>query len=313
MTQQRLTKNRHGFTLIELLVVIAIIAILVALLLPAVQQAREAARRSQCKNHLKQLAVALHNYHDTHGVLPPGQFNYIGADLATATGQGARRTCWMQQILPFIDQETIYNQLPFSTPSTAYNLYPDRWKKISVLMCPSDPSNPKTITAGATTEAASQGFHGNYVASYGRGAYTNTPTLQTRGTFWPLSSMKLTDVKDGTSNTLFLGEIIISQDTGVHDLRGRYYNTWQGNVLFTSEQVPNTTVGDVSSYCIALPEAPCAPLSGTNTAQYQRSYHDGGVHTAMADGAVLFISENIDLNTYRALGTSMGSESVNWP
>lgn len=319
-------KPTRGFTLIELLVVIAIIAVLIALLLPAVQQAREAARRSQCKNNLKQLALALHNYHDTHGVLPPGQMNHIGADLAAATGQGGRRTCWMQQLLPFIDQAPLYNTISpsFASPLAGFS-YPNRWTVIPGLMCPSDPANPKNITAGSTTPQGGQGFHGNYVASFGRtgrfaadGTYTNVgfsnaPPMTERGYFWPLSAPKLDDAKDGTSNTMLMGEIVLMEDTNLHDLRGRYFNTWQGNVLFSAEQGPNTTVGDVSSYCNQNPDAPCAPLSGTATAQYQRSLHSGGVHTAFGDGSVHFLSNNIDLNTYRALGTARGRETVNFP
>lgn len=315
-----------GFTLIELLVVIAIIAVLVAILLPAVQQAREAARRSQCSNNIKQLGVAMHNYHETHGVFPPGQFNTIGSDLAVTTGQGAARTCWMQQLLPHIDQAGLYNSIApsFSTPLGGYG-YPQRWVVISGLMCPTDTTNPKVITAGAAGPQSGQGFHGNYVASYGRtgrtdtmGTYTNvgygnTPLEIERGLFWPLSAGKLGMCKDGATNTMLIGEIIVVADTGSHDLRGRYYNTWQGNTLFSSEQAPNTTVGDVSSYCNAIPEAPCGPLSGSATAQYQRSYHVGGVQTAMADGSVHFLSQNIDLATYRTLGTSNGRERVTFP
>ncbi len=318
---------QRGFTLIELLVVIAIIAILIALLLPAVQQAREAARRSQCRNNLKQLALALHNYHDTHRVFPPGQMNNIGADLAAATGMGGARTCWMQQLLPFIDQAPLYNTISpnFATPTMGLN-YAQRWTVLPALNCPSDPANPKVTTAGAlTSPTTAQGFHGNYVAGYGRTGrtdalgnwtnvgYVNFPLATEGGFFWPLSAVKVDHAKDGASNTMMMGEIIVSLDTSVHDLRGRYYNTWQGNVLFSSEQGPNTTVGDVSSYCINSKEAPCAPLSGSLTAQYQRSYHVGGVHTAMGDGAVIFLSNNIDVQLYRALGTARGSESVSLP
>src|SRR3546814_780854 len=109
--------SHKGFTLIELLVVIAIIAVLVALLLPAVQQAREAARRSQCKNNLKQIGLALHNYHDTHRVFPPGQMSWFGSDLFPLNA-GARIS-WMQQILPFIDQAPLYNSFNWKVPAHA--------------------------------------------------------------------------------------------------------------------------------------------------------------------------------------------------
>ena len=101
--------RRRAFTLIELLVVIAIIAVLIALLLPAVQQAREAARRTQCKNNQKQLGLALHSYHDTFKIFPPGQFNYFGQDLFSGGVYGGSRACWMQQLLPYMDQAPLYN------------------------------------------------------------------------------------------------------------------------------------------------------------------------------------------------------------
>ncbi len=318
---------RRAFTLIELLVVIAIIAILVALLLPAVQQVREAARKSQCQDHLHNLAVSLHNYEGSHKVFPPGQMGNIGADLAAATGQGARRTCWMQQTLPFMEQKPLYDVFGpyFNTPTAGFS-YPQRWAIIPVLMCPSDPANPKVVTANVATNTPqnSQGFSGNYVTCFGRtgsedamgvytpGGYTNIPPVTQRGMFWPISACRMDDVKDGTSNTMMVGEIILIEDTTLNDLRGRYYNTFQGNVLFSSEQVPNTTVGDVSQYCIHTQEAPCGPLSATNTNQYQRSYHAGGVQTAAGDAAVRMISSNIDLHLYRALGTSRGRETASF-
>jgi prepilin-type N-terminal cleavage/methylation domain-containing protein len=337
---RRLTQNAprrpvrtRGFTLIELLVVIAIIAILIALLLPAVQQAREAARRTQCKNNLKQIGLALHNYHDTHKVFPPGQFNFIGADLpGLSVFHGTARTCWMQQILPYIDQAPLYNQFStyFGGIQGGY-LWQGRWTAIPGLTCPSDPTNPKILTAGGGTPQNSQGFHGNYVASYGRtgrgnqasvaaGTYTvvgyqNAPLQNEKGYFWPLSASKIDDAKDGSSNTLMLGEIVVVEDTGSHDLRGRYYNTWEGNVLFSSEQPPNTTIGDVSvAYCIHTPpDAPCGPFNGTVRYQFLRSYHTGGAHVAMGDGSVHFVSNNIDVWTFRGLGTRSGRENVTFP
>jgi prepilin-type processing-associated H-X9-DG protein len=142
------------------------------------------------------------------------------------------------------------------------------------------------------------------------------------GLFYCLSKTKITGITDGTSNTLMSSEIILVPDeTGVtfqpgpdgvqHDLRGRYYNTWQGNVLFTTLQPPNTSVGDTSDYCRdgIVPQAPCI-LSATNTAQYARSFHTGGVNAGLADGSVRFISNNINLVVYQALSTRAGGEVV---
>jgi prepilin-type processing-associated H-X9-DG protein len=142
------------------------------------------------------------------------------------------------------------------------------------------------------------------------------------GMFYPLSKTKITDVTDGTSNTLMSSEIILVPDVigvqfqpgpslSLHDLRGRYYNTWQGNVLFTALQPPNTSVGDTSTYCRdgIVPQAPCI-LSATNTAQYARSFHTGGVNAGLADGSVRFISNNINLLVYQALSTRSGGEAI---
>ena len=301
----------RGFTLIELLVVIAIIAVLIALLLPAVQQAREAARRSQCKNNLKQLGLAMHNYHDSFKLFPPGQFNYLGADMSPAGGTA--RSCWMQQLLPYMDQAPLYNRFAVSIAAGA-GAYSWNGHEIVIpgLNCPSDPVSGKVITAGATTPVASQGFHGNYVMCGHNDVYpadgVNGGTTGMNGMFFPLSKISLRDVTDGSSNTAMGSEIILTVDTASHDLRGRYYNSWQGNNLFSTFQPPNTTLGDRSSYCINSVQAPCAS-SGSNV-QYARSLHTGGVHVLMGDGAVRFVSSNIDTTTWRAVGTRAGGEVI---
>ena len=295
---------RRGFTLIELLVVIAIIAVLIALLLPAVQQAREAARRSQCKNNLKQIGLAMHNYHDTFRAFPPGQFNYLSSDL---TGS-VNRYCWMQMILPYIDQAPLYNQFaPYmssaSLATVAYN-WPSVGTVIPSLMCPSDPAGPKTTSASGP-----QGFHGNYVASAGSTVFgSNGGGGSLNGMFFPFSKINVRDVSDGLSNTLMMAEIIVVTDTASNDFRGRYYNSWEGNVLVSTLNPPNTSVGDVASYCVSTTSAPCAANTSSNVNQSARSYHTGGVHSGLADGSVRFISSNISTVTWNSLGTRATGE-----
>jgi prepilin-type N-terminal cleavage/methylation domain-containing protein len=300
----------RAFTLIELLVVIAIIAVLIALLLPAVQQAREAARRTQCKNNLKQLGLALHNYHDNFRVFPPGEFNFIGGDIPVASGTA--RACWMQPLLPYIDQAPLAAQFAVSIAAgTGAYAWNGHESIIPGFMCPSDGASPKNITAGATTAAASQGFHGNYVMCAGStdfGASGSQVTTFFNGMFYPLSRTGLNAVTDGTSNTLMGSEILLTADTGSHDLRGRYYNTWEGNVLFSTLLPPNTTVGDKSSYCINGIRRPCAAAG--NNVQYARSIHVGGAQVVLADGSVRFVSDNINLGTWNSLGTRALSETV---
>jgi prepilin-type processing-associated H-X9-DG protein len=130
---------------------------------------------------------------------------------------------------------------------------------------------------------------------------------------YPLSKIKLQAIKDGTSNTIMLSEILVSPDVTGHDLRGRYHNTWQGNVLFSTLYPPNTTVGDRSDYCQPLPDAPCQALGGTSLIQSARSGHSGGVNVGMGDGSVRFVSENVDLLTWQAAGTREGREPLTLP
>ena len=293
--EQPFSLKHHGFTLIELLVVIAIIAILVALLLPAVQQAREAARRSSCKNNLKQLGLAMHNYHDTHRVFPFGQIHR----LATAEAPD-HRTMWMHMILPFIEQAPLYNTIsPYFSGAIASQSWAGRNTIIPMLMCPSDPEAGKTATAGNSM----QGFHGNYVVCAGSTEFGSTGAgLSLNGIFYSQSSIRMRDITDGASNTAMASEIILTADTTFHDLRGRYYNSWEGNVWFSTLNPPNTTVGDRSEMglCISAPRRPCTS-SGIN-AQYARSQHVGGAHTLLADGSIRFISENIDTTTWNHVG-----------
>ncbi len=304
------SKSCHkGFTLIELLVVIAIIAVLIALLLPAVQQAREAARRSQCKNNLKQLGLALHNYHDTFTVMPPGQFQLIAQDIS---GKGTNRSSWMQRILPYIDQAPLYNLL---TPGMAGSSDCTTWGPaistvVPNLVCPSDPSGPKNATY---TSLPQQGFSGNYALCSGSTIFGTTGGGgASNGMFYGLSSTRIRDVTDGTSNTVMAGEILIVKDVSKHDIRGRYYNTYDGNTLVTTNLPPNPSVGDrtETGNCDGTVNvrAPCA-TSGQNV-MYVRSMHVGGAHVLMGDGAVRFVSDNISSVTFQSLGTRALGEII---
>lgn len=291
-------KRRHrGFTLIELLVVIAIIAILVALLLPAVQQAREAARRSSCKNNLKQLGVAMHNYHDTHGTLPVG----------------VHRCCWgtwQVAILPQIEQGNLFSlyQNSGGTDATGprYSSAPNTTnvtnKRIETLSCPSDPENRPF---GNLTSH-------NYAVNFGNTGYGQQRNLN--GVQWqgaPFKSravQRFRDITDGTSNTLLMAEVRQGQG---RDLRG--FSWWGDAAQFTTYLTPNSGLPDriyTSYYCQNnQTNPPCAASSGSNPTMFaSRSQHTGGVQVLLADGSVPFISDNINLGTWRALSTTQGSE-----
>lgn len=305
----RCKSRQKAFTLIELLVVIAIIAVLIALLLPAVQQAREAARRSQCKNNLKQLGLALHNYHDTVLAFPPGQFQLIATDMP---GKGTNRSCWMQRILPYLDQAPLYNTLTAGMNGTSDSTTwgPSISTVVQTLVCPSDPSSPKNATY---TSLAQQGFSGNYMVCNGKELFgPNGGGLNSTGMFYSWSSTRIRDVTDGTSNTVMAAEILIVKDVSRHDIRGRYYNTYDGNTLVTTALPPNPTVGDrtATGNCDGTVNlrAPCASSGDNGT--YSRSMHVGGAHALLADGGVRFISDNISSLTFQNLGTRAGNEVV---
>ncbi|MBN9121306.1 MAG: DUF1559 domain-containing protein [Planctomycetes bacterium] len=302
-------RTRRGFTLIELLVVIAIIAILIGLLLPAVQKVREAAARMKCTNNLKQIGLALHNYHDQVGYLPAGEpQGYFSsnwyADVGTKDGD---RSCWIGPILPFIEQTALYTQyqnwlvtLPGLTDTAPFAA-----TVISTLVCPSDPGAPKVSALG-------QGAHSSYVVCHGSGYAT--PTTSPRGfnldgMLYGQSKTRLTDATDGTSNTLLASELLQSQDTGQHDVRGRIWNSIHAGTSFSTMYPPNSTVGDnVMGYCVAIPGAPCGTQSTTNAYSLARSRHTGGVNAVMADGSVRFVSNSVTPNTWLWMGTRAGGE-----
>lgn len=315
--QDRRRTSKLGFTLIELLVVIAIIAVLIALLLPAVQQAREAARRTQCKNNLKQLGIAMHNYHDTHSVFPYGVLPGEGGFILHA------RDCWFHRILPYIDQQNLYNiyeadpsYYVFYTPQSIHG------KVVSTLMCASDPNSPGFGASGVDT-----GFQGNYAVCSGVGAGSTmdatgfitvtdreTVAADPGGLFGYASRRGMRDCTDGSSNILLFSEGIIRGNVPVGawgELGGYWGGAPHGSYSFSTAEVPNTSVADRVYLCKlnSLPGAPKgAPCESGSTLglggrwNFARSYHIGGVQVTMADGSVRFISDNIDRQTWMKLG-----------
>lgn len=301
-----LTRNSEsrGFTLIELLVVIAIIAILIALLLPAVQQAREAARRTQCRNNLKQLGLALHNYHDVHRTLPPG---WIAVDNARPTAHdGLNGAGWGTMILPYLDQAPLYNLFNASYSIHDPVNFPFLSNNLAAWNCPSDPkperwmieeeSSPGTILAELPTA--------NYIGNFGtddlhgcENAAGTAPVLasgQCRGdgAFYHNSRVRLRDLTDGTSNTLTLRERRTDSTLG-------WYSTWPGMVA-EGEEAFQRILGAADH----VPNDPAAHFDDFS------SHHTGGAQFGMGDGAVRFISENIDRGLYQALSTIQGGETI---
>jgi prepilin-type N-terminal cleavage/methylation domain-containing protein/prepilin-type processing-associated H-X9-DG protein len=229
-------QRRRGFTLIELLVVIAIIAVLIALLLPAVQQAREAARRTQCRNNLKQLGLAIHNYAESASLFPPGRIVYVSptddhtqsANGNSTTGDGDCFSAYAQ-MLPQLDQSVIYNQINFSSgPDTTPNNVPST-TQIPMFHCPSDSGLP------ALQQPTNSGIYvgvTNYVMNTGNtfSVSTNNPSGNpVTGIFFENSGVRFSDISDGTSQTVCMSEQILSVASDPTSSAG----TWTGVVPST--------------------------------------------------------------------------------
>jgi prepilin-type N-terminal cleavage/methylation domain-containing protein/prepilin-type processing-associated H-X9-DG protein len=301
--------RRNGFTLIELLVVIAIIAVLIGLLLPAVQKVREAAARMQCSNNLKQLGLAFHNYHSAEGRFPVGQYNnFYSNDTNWIRG------CWLHPLLPHLEQDNLYKHFADSSRINGWALLAtNKDTLIKTVVCPSDPNSPKTTTYDGNTctdgTFQKQGLHTNYVVCAGSTVYHNGQNLD--GIFYVKSQTRMTDIADGTSNTLMASEICVVRDTTRNDLRGRYSNSWEGNNWFSTVNPTNTPVPDVQQYQgISIQQAPMtnAGASSGNLFLAARSYHSGLVNALLADGSVRSISNSVDASVYRALGSRAGGE-----
>ena len=299
---------RPGFTLIELLVVIAIIAILIGLLLPAVQQAREAARRTQCKNNLKQLGLAFHNYHDVHNTLPP-----LGCVGTSSFGH-----TWFAQILPYIEQATLHSTVDFSLPPWRAGTQNDqmRLQKIVMMQCPTDIEvGPASYNNGAGSEQGKY-VRGNYLVTAGLGEGIVGPGYVRGVTMLPKQGApfsinhgaRIRDFLDGTSNTVITSEVLKVQGD---DFRGTYF-FFPDYGFYQHTRSPNTSIPDEQrappwSQCVSIPRAPCIGTytgneSVTRAHLSARSLHVGGVQALLGDGAVRFISNNINLPTWQNLG-----------
>ncbi len=289
MLSHRLRARPRGFTLIELLVVIAIIAILIALLLPAVQQAREAARRSACKNNMKQIGLALHNYHDTFGLFPPGYVSKVPGQQGSSSwcrSGGVQYAPWPVLILPALDQAPLYKKFNFNVPfqdtsnqmTTPNNGY---LVALSIYQCPSDPdtgANPTRTTYFGVQGGGTAPDCGNTGCSPAgdRASYVT-------GILFAGSSIRHRDVLDGDTNVFLVGE-------------SRYGGAdWGASAKQDSCSYPRNLAGTQDQINLY-------PGKGVHDTRGFSSFHVGGCHFTMGDGSVHFVSENINLSTYRGLG-----------
>ena len=290
--------SRTGFTLIELLVVIAIIAILVALLLPAVQQAREAARRSQCQNNLKQMGLALHNYHDVHRTFPMLFVDWPG------WGSGNGNWAWGTFLLPYLDQANLFNTLNVngihlrdSTTSTGayYSTTSACQAILGVYLCPSSITpGLGGYTGGFSLGSGTKLGQSTYVAS--NDSNTGKDATTHNGVFARNSAVRLRDITDGSSNTIAIGERT-SKDVG-----GILYGAslWAGTRSNSTNVDDQGTiqVGGTGNLLIN------AEADGGQVRRAYSSHHEGGIQVVLCDGSVRFISENIDHDPNSAVNST---------
>ncbi|MGH7202500.1 MAG: DUF1559 domain-containing protein [Planctomycetaceae bacterium] len=329
MVRRRL---KRGFTLIELLVVIAIIAILIALLLPAVQQAREAARRTQCRDNLHNIGLALHNYHDSFKMFPPGAIE--GRDTCQRGWIRGNRLSWRTMILPYVDQGPLYNTIDFNdwlrencpVPEPGPNtINQARRVMIPIYVCPSDPTTPRagwgptnyagmyatgrlhSRCAGMNSETNSQGAEqGSRCPSHG-GVRANSHIRRNDGGY-PMPGEPVAQMQDGSSNTVVVAEVFRGKDffetspgrnrTG---LRCRGWIAVSGFCGTDASRTPNDPRRDEVDWVDDHRFESWGPRPAS-------SVHEGGVLVLAGDGAVHFVSENIDLQVWRNTCSRRGQD-----
>ncbi|MDO4570156.1 MAG: DUF1559 domain-containing protein [Planctomycetia bacterium] len=330
---------RKGFTLVELLVVIAIIGLLVAILLPAVQMVRESARRTQCTNNLKQLAMGMLNYEQSFKALPYGCYSWSDEfDSSRSIGWYEDHN-WYSYIMPYIEQQAIFDGLDFKVVMSHANNYESRTTKCATFACPSDMGQVENeFDSSSKTQWAK--LRSNYVCNWGNtnygqravGSPSSSGTAPTRDNydaenqkflgapFRPKQRVPISELRDGTTNTLMMSETLVIPPFST--------TTWGGPISEVSVSVggqqfsgwftPNSDNGDrisrqkLSDDIYALNNIPVPTMVSSYEAQIMtaRSHHSGGVNTSKCDGSVQFVSEDIDTYLWRAYTSAAGQEAV---
>lgn len=305
-------RRLSGFTLVELLVVIAIIGILVGLLLPAVQAAREAARRMQCSNNLKQWALAFHNHHDVFKQFPKGSSN----------GGVLKRQTWVMYVWPYMEQTSLYNMADlkehFYLPPNTIHFTMDgpTGRHVPAYLCPSSGGNPDQNEASQRYQRT----RGNYVVNWGNSWYGQNPQPVGNAPFYHHDGNRTKPGKttmsmpDGTSNTLLMSEYLLPMSPRDNDWRGDIHND-DGIFRFHTLLTPNTSAPDIiANGWFQTPNDPQMPAAaGTEQRNAARSRHTGGVSAAYCDGSIHFVSNNIAQIVWQGLGTMNGAEVISIP
>ncbi len=311
-----MNRKRRGFTLIELLVVIAIIGVLISLLLPAVQSAREAARRAQCTNNLKQIGIAIHNYHDTRGALPGAYLVYNVTSFSA-----------LSQMLPNLEQGPLHAALNFSLPYNDPSNTTVLMSEVSSFICPSDYPNPIRARGAQTNYMADMGSWIVWQAATG----PNTGLAPPNGVFYGNSSTRFADVSDGLSNTgVFSERVMADGSNGIVSPRSDVFFS-PGGPTTLDDAVAQCNAIDINDLSNQFPLFMGSPwVNGQHVFQHvtppntrscgfftrlraimpPSSRHPGGVNLLLGDGSVRFIKDTIHVATWRALGTISGGEII---